>query len=68
MYSAIQTGGAIGMQTMDQCLADLVERRVITRDVAREKAQACRRTFNFGHSTSVLVCASRRRVIGGQRE
>ena len=39
MYSAIQTGGAIGMQTMDQCLADLVERRVITRDVAKEKAK-----------------------------
>lgn len=40
MYSAIQTGGSIGMQTMDQCLADLVARRIITRDVAREKAKA----------------------------
>ncbi len=39
MYSAIQTGGAIGMQTMDQCLSDLVERRTITREVAREKAK-----------------------------
>ena len=39
MYSAIQTGGSIGMQTMDQCLADLVERRIITRDVAKEKAK-----------------------------
>lgn len=39
MYSAIQTGGAIGMQTMDQCLADLVERRIISREVAREKAK-----------------------------
>jgi twitching motility protein PilT len=39
MYSAIQTGGAIGMQTMDQCLADLVARRIITRDAAREKAK-----------------------------
>jgi len=39
MYSAIQTGGAVGMQTMDQCLADLVERRVITRDVAKEQAK-----------------------------
>ena len=39
MYSAIQTGSAIGMQTMDQCLLDLVEKRVITRDVAREKAR-----------------------------
>ena len=39
MYSAIQTGASVGMQTMDQCLADLVERRVIARDVAREKAK-----------------------------
>jgi len=39
MYSAIQTGGAIGMQTLDQCLENLVEKRVITRDVAREKAK-----------------------------
>jgi twitching motility protein PilT len=39
MYSAIQTGGAIGMQTMDQCLGDLVARHVINRDVAREKAK-----------------------------
>ena len=39
MYSAIQTGGAMGMQTMDQHLGDLVERHVVTRDVAREKAK-----------------------------
>ena len=30
MYSAIQTGQAIGMQTMDQCLHGLVEKRIIT--------------------------------------
>jgi len=39
MYSAIQTGASVGMQTMDQCLGDLVEKRIITRDVAREKAK-----------------------------
>ncbi|WP_096085643.1 type IV pilus twitching motility protein PilT [Agaribacterium haliotis] len=39
MYSAIQTGGSLGMQTMDQCLADLVERRIVTRDIAKEKAK-----------------------------
>jgi twitching motility protein PilT len=39
MYSAIQTGASIGMQTMDQCLEDMVEKRIITRDVAREKAR-----------------------------
>src|SRR6056300_290565 len=40
MYSAIQTGQAIGMQTMDQCLMDLVDQRIITKDVAREKARS----------------------------
>ena len=39
MYSAIQTGQAIGMQTMDQCLRGLVEKRIITVDAAREKAR-----------------------------
>ncbi|MEM8496930.1 MAG: type IV pilus twitching motility protein PilT [Pseudomonadota bacterium] len=39
MYSAIQTGGSVGMQTMDQCLQDMVEKRLISRDAAREKAK-----------------------------
>ena len=39
MYSAIQTGSALGMQTMDQCLEEMVDKRVITREVAREKAR-----------------------------
>lgn len=39
MYSAIQTGQAIGMQTMDQCLQRLVEKCIITVDAAREKAR-----------------------------
>ena len=39
MYSAIQTGASLGMQTMDQCLADLVARRVVSREVARALAR-----------------------------
>jgi len=39
MYSAIQTGGAIGMQTLDQALSDWVNRRVITPAEARSKAR-----------------------------
>ncbi len=39
MYSAIQTGAAQGMQTLDQCLEDLVAKRAITKEVAREKAK-----------------------------
>jgi twitching motility protein PilT len=38
MYSAIQTGQALGMQTLDQNLADLVRRNVITAAEARNKA------------------------------
>lgn len=39
MYSAIQTSAAVGMITLDQCLQDMVDKRVITREVAREKAK-----------------------------
>lgn len=40
MYSAIQTGGNIGMQTMDQCLSELINKRVISKDEARKKAKS----------------------------
>ncbi|HET7865108.1 MAG TPA: type IV pilus twitching motility protein PilT [Burkholderiaceae bacterium] len=39
MYSAIQTGQAIGMQTLDQCLSDLVRRNVISAAEARSRAK-----------------------------
>ena len=38
MYSAIQTGQAIGMQTLDQNLQDLVKRSLISIPEARSKA------------------------------
>jgi twitching motility protein PilT len=38
MYSAIQTGQNIGMQTLDQNLQDLVRRNVISAQEARGKA------------------------------
>jgi twitching motility protein PilT len=39
MYSSIQTGGNIGMQTLDQCLQDLVKRNIVAAGVARNMAQ-----------------------------
>ena len=39
MYSSIQTGQNIGMQTLDQCLVDLVRRNVVSAAEARVKAQ-----------------------------
>jgi twitching motility protein PilT len=39
MYSAIQTGQAFGMQTLDQNLADLLKQGLITRGDAQSKAQ-----------------------------
>ena len=39
MYFAIQTGGSLGMQTLDQCLHNLVEHELIGNDVAKEKAK-----------------------------
>ncbi len=38
MYSAIQTGASVGMQTMDQCLINLVDKGLIARDEAKKKA------------------------------
>lgn len=39
MYSAIQTGAGLGMQTLDQHLADLLKKGQISREAAREKAK-----------------------------
>ncbi|MCC2636999.1 MAG: Pilus retraction ATPase PilT [Moraxellaceae bacterium] len=39
MYSAIQTGAALGMQTLDQCLKGLVQKGLVSQQVAREKAK-----------------------------
>ena len=38
MYSAIQTGHSVGMQTLDQCLIDLVKRGVVNKQDAATKA------------------------------
>ncbi len=38
MYSAIQTGQNVGMQTMDQCLQDLVRRNLVASSEAKSKA------------------------------
>ncbi len=38
MYSAIQTGQSIGMQTLDQNLSDLLQRNLVSKDEARAKA------------------------------
>lgn len=40
MYSAIQTGGNIGMQTLDMCLKSLVAKGLVSKDAAREKAKS----------------------------
>lgn len=39
MYSTIQTGRAVGMQTLDQCLQELVQKDHINRKEARIKAE-----------------------------
>ncbi|AEF20292.1 MULTISPECIES: type IV pilus twitching motility protein PilT [Pseudomonadaceae] len=39
MYSAIQTGGALGMETLDSCLKRLVSKGLVSRESAREKAK-----------------------------
>ncbi|WP_196138666.1 type IV pilus twitching motility protein PilT [Aliikangiella sp. G2MR2-5] len=39
MYSAIQTGLGVGMQTLDQCLKDLLAKGLINRQDAKDKAK-----------------------------
>ena len=38
MYSAIQTGQSVGMQTLDQCLSTLLKEKKLTPAEARSKA------------------------------
>jgi twitching motility protein PilT len=40
IYSALQTGGASGMQTMDAALVDLVRRHKITRELAEARSSS----------------------------
>src|ERR687894_1494326 len=40
IYSALQTGGAHGMQTMDAALADLVRRQKISRELAESRSSS----------------------------
>ncbi len=39
MYSAIQAGRNVGMQTLDQCLEELVKKKIIGRQAAKAKAR-----------------------------
>jgi len=39
MYSTMQTGSSVGMQTLDQSLSDLVKRNIISSAEARSKAK-----------------------------
>ncbi|MBV1869362.1 MAG: Flp pilus assembly complex ATPase component TadA, partial [Gammaproteobacteria bacterium] len=39
MYSAIQTGSNLGMQTLDKHLADLLKSGQVSKEAAREKAK-----------------------------
>lgn len=39
MYSSIQTGGSLGMQTLDQCLERLLQKGLISLEAARAKAK-----------------------------
>lgn len=40
MYSAIQTGAQVGMQTLDQCLKDLVAKGLVDRNEAKSKSKS----------------------------
>ena len=39
MYSAIQTGASVGVQTLGQCLKELLQKGVVSREDAKTKAK-----------------------------
>ena len=39
MYSAIQTGGSLGIQTLDSCLKGLVAKGIVSREAEKEKSK-----------------------------
>jgi Tfp pilus assembly ATPase PilU len=53
MYSSIQTGQSLGMQTLDQNLADLVRRNVISPAEARARPRS-RRTSRVRPDAKLL--------------
>ena len=66
MYSAIQTGQQFGMQTLDQCLTELVRRNVVSVGEARGKARGeVRDDADVDAVTSLLVGALYARYLSG---
>ncbi|MHB8550641.1 MAG: type IV pilus twitching motility protein PilT, partial [Acidiferrobacterales bacterium] len=59
MYSAMQTSQALGMQTLDQCLMEMVRNRMVSLEEARSYAA---NKDNFGGAT-----AGSNAVSGGKR-
>lgn len=54
MYSAIQTSQNVGMQTLDQCLLEMVHNRLVTNDEARIRAM---NKDSFGTGGGVAAAA-----------
>ncbi|MHB1565689.1 MAG: type IV pilus twitching motility protein PilT [Acidiferrobacter sp.] len=59
MYSAIQTSQAVGMQTLDQCLVELVRGRQILAEEARSKAVNKEAFASSGAPASATAAARR---------
>lgn len=59
MYSAIQTSQSVGMQTLDQCLLEMVRARQISAEEARTKA-VNKEAFTQGSSSGAAATAVRR--------
>ncbi len=60
MYSAIQTSQSVGMQTLDQCLLEMVRAHQITIEEARGKA-ANKDSFNANANAGTAAPAAARR-------
>ena len=60
MYSAIQTSQGLGMQTLDQCLMDLVRKRIVSLDEAKGYA-ANKDSFGVGMAAGGAQAAGAKR-------
>jgi twitching motility protein PilT len=60
MYSSIQTGQGLGMQTLDQCLMDLVRKRIVSLDEAKDYA-ANKDSFGVGMAAGGAQAAGAKR-------
>jgi twitching motility protein PilT len=66
IYSAMQTGGKFGMQTMDAALVDLVRRRFISREEAEKRSSNTEELKRLAGGSGIGANAGGYATLGGR--